>query len=451
MSVPVIGVVENMSAFVCPHCGEATEIFGRGGGERSPRSTDRVLRRHPARRHGPPGWRRRCPGRRPARAGPAAQALTALAGTVAARMSVRAAAAEDTQPALSISRLRRSRLQAGDQSGGMERTLGCGAAACGAPTRPTARFCEQCGAPLEATGQGDRPERPRDDVEAGDRRIVTALFADLVDYVRLVAEHDPEEVRRRVDAALRAMVDAIERLRRHPREVHRRCGVRGLRLAGRPRRRRAPGGALRASDPGGPRRSPTTRRRGRSRCGSGSRRARSSRRPREVTGARRLVADRSGGHDGRPDPGHRPARRDPSRRGPRPGGPQGNSRSRISGRSVLRGQTQAVGSRGCSARPGSSRGGHRPVGSSAERRSAARPGRPRRPARPSAAARRSSSGGGRDRQVAADGRSSRATRGAPAGAGPGSTTSRTASVSRIASGGRWPRPSPTNTAPTRAQ
>ena len=34
MSVPVIGIVENMSAFVCPHCGEATEIFGRGGGER---------------------------------------------------------------------------------------------------------------------------------------------------------------------------------------------------------------------------------------------------------------------------------------------------------------------------------------------------------------------------------------------------------------------------------
>ena len=32
--VPVIGIVENMSAFVCPHCGEATEIFGRGGGER---------------------------------------------------------------------------------------------------------------------------------------------------------------------------------------------------------------------------------------------------------------------------------------------------------------------------------------------------------------------------------------------------------------------------------
>jgi class 3 adenylate cyclase len=46
--------------------------------------------------------------------------------------------------------------------------------------------------------------------EAGDRRVVTALFADLVDYVRLVAEYDAEEVRRRVNAALVAMVDAIE-------------------------------------------------------------------------------------------------------------------------------------------------------------------------------------------------------------------------------------------------
>ncbi len=34
MNVPVIGIVENMGGFVCPHCGELTEIFGRGGGER---------------------------------------------------------------------------------------------------------------------------------------------------------------------------------------------------------------------------------------------------------------------------------------------------------------------------------------------------------------------------------------------------------------------------------
>jgi hypothetical protein len=29
----VIGVVENMSGFVCPHCGTLTEIFKSGGGE----------------------------------------------------------------------------------------------------------------------------------------------------------------------------------------------------------------------------------------------------------------------------------------------------------------------------------------------------------------------------------------------------------------------------------
>ncbi len=32
-SVPVIGVIENMSGFVCPHCGSRTDIFGSGGGE----------------------------------------------------------------------------------------------------------------------------------------------------------------------------------------------------------------------------------------------------------------------------------------------------------------------------------------------------------------------------------------------------------------------------------
>jgi ATP-binding protein involved in chromosome partitioning len=40
MSVPILGIVENMSAFVCPHCAEPTEIFGRGGAERFARSHD---------------------------------------------------------------------------------------------------------------------------------------------------------------------------------------------------------------------------------------------------------------------------------------------------------------------------------------------------------------------------------------------------------------------------
>ena len=31
VDVPVLGIVENMSYFACPHCGERTEVFGHGG------------------------------------------------------------------------------------------------------------------------------------------------------------------------------------------------------------------------------------------------------------------------------------------------------------------------------------------------------------------------------------------------------------------------------------
>ena len=33
LDLPVLGVIENMSGFVCPHCGETTDIFLRGGAE----------------------------------------------------------------------------------------------------------------------------------------------------------------------------------------------------------------------------------------------------------------------------------------------------------------------------------------------------------------------------------------------------------------------------------
>lgn len=33
-SLPVAGIIENMSGFVCPQCGAAVNLFGRGGGER---------------------------------------------------------------------------------------------------------------------------------------------------------------------------------------------------------------------------------------------------------------------------------------------------------------------------------------------------------------------------------------------------------------------------------
>jgi len=32
VKMPIFGFIENMSGFVCPHCGEAMELFGTGGG-----------------------------------------------------------------------------------------------------------------------------------------------------------------------------------------------------------------------------------------------------------------------------------------------------------------------------------------------------------------------------------------------------------------------------------
>jgi ATP-binding protein involved in chromosome partitioning len=32
LGIPMIGVIENMSGFICPHCSEETAIFGSGGG-----------------------------------------------------------------------------------------------------------------------------------------------------------------------------------------------------------------------------------------------------------------------------------------------------------------------------------------------------------------------------------------------------------------------------------
>ena len=71
---------------------------------------------------------------------------------------------------------------------------------CAAPTNPGARFCYLCGRRLDT---------PMDDLKVGDRRVVTALFADLVGYTQLVDELDPEEVRSRVDGALKVLAEAV--------------------------------------------------------------------------------------------------------------------------------------------------------------------------------------------------------------------------------------------------
>jgi Mrp family chromosome partitioning ATPase len=40
LKMPILGVVENMSGFVCPKCGEVTEIFKRGGAEKMCKDMD---------------------------------------------------------------------------------------------------------------------------------------------------------------------------------------------------------------------------------------------------------------------------------------------------------------------------------------------------------------------------------------------------------------------------
>ncbi len=103
MSVPVLGLVENMTAFVCPHCNEVTELFGRGGGERFAAAHDLVylggipldITVRQGGDVGVPAVAQREPG-------PAARAMTSIAQAVAARMSVRAAQAA-AQPVLTIS------------------------------------------------------------------------------------------------------------------------------------------------------------------------------------------------------------------------------------------------------------------------------------------------------------------------------------------------------------
>jgi ATP-binding protein involved in chromosome partitioning len=35
LNIPVLGIIENMSGFICPHCGKRTDLFKTGGGEKA--------------------------------------------------------------------------------------------------------------------------------------------------------------------------------------------------------------------------------------------------------------------------------------------------------------------------------------------------------------------------------------------------------------------------------
>ena len=85
-----------------------------------------------------------------------------------------------------------------------------------------AKFCEDCGAPLGASAAA-ASARKRDDPQIrvadtpssenleGERKTVTALFADIKGSMELMEDLDPEEARAIVDPALKLMIDAVHR------------------------------------------------------------------------------------------------------------------------------------------------------------------------------------------------------------------------------------------------
>jgi ATP-binding protein involved in chromosome partitioning len=96
VNVRTIGLVENMSAFICPDCGHEHDIFGSGGGERMARELDlEVLGRiplEPAVRTGGDGGVPITSSQHPASdSSAAAAALREVSRTVAGRISVLAA------------------------------------------------------------------------------------------------------------------------------------------------------------------------------------------------------------------------------------------------------------------------------------------------------------------------------------------------------------------------
>src|SRR5882724_13582681 len=99
---------------------------------------------------------------------------------------------------------------------------------CGADTLPRAKFCGECGVPLTAQSPAlpvAPPPSPRRYTPGylvekiltskagleGERKQVTVLFADLKSSMELLADRDPEDARAILDPVLERMMDAVHR------------------------------------------------------------------------------------------------------------------------------------------------------------------------------------------------------------------------------------------------
>src|SRR5260370_589936 len=99
---------------------------------------------------------------------------------------------------------------------------------CGFKNPPAAKFCQECGASLESGAASqpqiaappaklgkppldERPSLEPHEIPEGERKTVTALFADIKGSMELMEDLDPEEARAIVDPALKLMMDAVHR------------------------------------------------------------------------------------------------------------------------------------------------------------------------------------------------------------------------------------------------
>ena len=92
---------------------------------------------------------------------------------------------------------------------------------CGATVQPASKFCDECGTSLLLSAVAS-PKKPNDSsirvIDSpvaenleGERKTVTALFADIKGSMELIERLDPEEAQAVVDPALKLMIDAVHR------------------------------------------------------------------------------------------------------------------------------------------------------------------------------------------------------------------------------------------------
>jgi class 3 adenylate cyclase/tetratricopeptide (TPR) repeat protein len=91
---------------------------------------------------------------------------------------------------------------------------------CGAELPATAKFCPQCAQPIGYSPVSSSSSFPRHLAEKvltskaaieGERKQVTVLFADVRGSMELIADRDPEDSRRILDAVVQLMMDAVHR------------------------------------------------------------------------------------------------------------------------------------------------------------------------------------------------------------------------------------------------